>query len=146
MSSLFFKQKTAYELRISDWSSDVCSSDLIGAGLVAGIAAPAIAAAQQHEPLPRLDEVGNHMLTFIGNYLGSHGNLDDEIPAACSSAVLASAWRAAARLEMLGIAEIDKGIQPFDRFKDDIARSEEHTSELQSLMRISYAVFCLKKK
>src|SRR3546814_5994204 len=98
------------------------------------------------------------MLTFIGNYLGSHGNLDDEIPAACSSAVLASAWRAAARLEMLGIAEIDKGIQPFDRFKDDIAalaavtavgaaiRSEEHTSELQSLMRNSYAVFCLKKK
>src|SRR3546814_5195158 len=29
---------------------------------------------------------------------------------------------------------------------DDVARSEEHTSELQSLMRISYAVFCLKKK
>src|SRR3546814_5165189 len=28
----FFKQKTAYEMRISDWSSDVCSSDLIGAG------------------------------------------------------------------------------------------------------------------
>src|SRR3546814_2133098 len=30
--------------------------------------------------------------------------------------------------------------------RDDAARSEEHTSELQSLMRISYAVFCLKKK
>src|SRR3546814_16663318 len=30
MSFLFFKQKTAYEMRISDWSSDVCSSDLIG--------------------------------------------------------------------------------------------------------------------
>src|SRR3546814_8626030 len=29
----FFKQKTAYEMRISDWSSDVCSSDLLGAGL-----------------------------------------------------------------------------------------------------------------
>src|SRR3546814_3467989 len=29
---------------------------------------------------------------------------------------------------------------------DDLGRSEEHTSELQSLMRISYAVFCLKKK
>src|SRR3546814_1905464 len=29
---------------------------------------------------------------------------------------------------------------------DDFGRSEEHTSELQSLMRISYAVFCLKKK
>src|SRR3546814_4524796 len=32
------------------------------------------------------------------------------------------------------------------RFNDALARSEEHTSELQSLMRISYAVFCLKKK
>src|SRR3546814_1809136 len=31
-------------------------------------------------------------------------------------------------------------------FRDDQGRSEEHTSELQSLMRISYAVFCLKKK
>src|SRR3546814_7293252 len=30
--------------------------------------------------------------------------------------------------------------------RDNVARSEEHTSELQSLMRISYAVFCLKKK
>src|SRR3546814_7921639 len=29
----FFKQKTAYEMRISDWSSDVCSSDLLGGGL-----------------------------------------------------------------------------------------------------------------
>src|SRR3546814_3414499 len=32
----FFKQKTAYEMRISDWSSDVCSSDLSGFGLLAG--------------------------------------------------------------------------------------------------------------
>src|SRR3546814_10013695 len=34
----------------------------------------------------------------------------------------------------------------FSRFRDRQSRSEEHTSELQSLMRISYAVFCLKKK
>src|SRR3546814_2135041 len=32
----FFKQKTAYEMRISDWSSDVCSSDLNGSGLAVG--------------------------------------------------------------------------------------------------------------
>src|SRR3546814_4652163 len=40
------------------------------------------------------------------------------------------------------------GVSPsFDEMKDALAlRSEEHTSELQSLMRISYAVFCLKKK
>src|SRR3546814_6890009 len=39
-------------------------------------------------------------------------------------------------------------IAPFGRTLGDVvlARSEEHTSELQSLMRISYAVFCLKKK
>src|SRR3546814_5358253 len=35
---------------------------------------------------------------------------------------------------------------PSAHFRPSIARSEEHTSELQSLMRISYAVFCLKKK
>src|SRR3546814_10537203 len=38
MLCFFFKQKTAYEMRISDWSSDVCSSDLLGdeAGAVIG--------------------------------------------------------------------------------------------------------------
>src|SRR3546814_5719054 len=35
----FFKQKTAYEMRISDWSSDVCSSDLLSGALVAGLRA-----------------------------------------------------------------------------------------------------------
>src|SRR3546814_5178611 len=41
----FFKQKTAYEMRISDWSSDVCSSDLMSAAFVAhGFAPPAAAA------------------------------------------------------------------------------------------------------
>src|SRR3546814_8967055 len=41
----FFKQKTAYEMRISDWSSDVCSSDLIegiGSAVTAGLAARAV--------------------------------------------------------------------------------------------------------
>src|SRR3546814_6630505 len=36
MCVFFFKQKTAYEMRISDWSSDVCSSDLTGETLVCG--------------------------------------------------------------------------------------------------------------
>src|SRR3546814_2168406 len=44
----FFKQKTAYEMRISDWSSDVCSSDLIGDG---GNEAPA-ARTQPERPAP----------------------------------------------------------------------------------------------
>src|SRR3546814_1842356 len=42
--------------------------------------------------------------------------------------------------------EEELGFALFHRAKGKLMRSEEHTSELQSLMRISYAVFCLKKK
>src|SRR3546814_15820342 len=63
----FFKQKTAYEMRISDWSSDVCSSDLdkglfaaAGAALV-GIDAPGIAVRHQH-PVARHDVRASHLL------------------------------------------------------------------------------------
>src|SRR3546814_3188737 len=87
----FFKQKTAYEMRISDWSSDVCSSDLIEAMFIDDIV-----------------HVANGRFQAL---------LDD------------------ARL-----FGRDWGFRLAD------TRSEEHTSELQSLMRISYAVFCLKKK
>src|SRR3546814_3394214 len=45
------------------------------------------------------------------------------------------------RIEQLGRPR-NNGAQ----YNEEVARSEEHTSELQSLMRISYAVFCLKKK
>src|SRR3546814_2860328 len=44
------------------------------------------------------------------------------------------------------IAGVDERSHPVDRRLLSVTRSEEHTSELQSLMRISYAVFCLKKK
>src|SRR3546814_8700858 len=55
------------------------------------------------------------------------------------------AWFTRDRMSMKGIAErlTNMKIPAGDR---DVWRSEEHTSELQSLMRISYAVFCLKKK
>src|SRR3546814_10631880 len=42
--------------------------------------------------------------------------------------------------------QIDRADLAVEAFTDEIDRSEEHTSELQSLMRISYAVFCLKQK
>src|SRR3546814_9564749 len=49
---------------------------------------------------------------------------------------------------LVGMAKFNRvlDIDYDDRLDDDRGRSEEHTSELQSLMRISYAVFCLKKK
>src|SRR3546814_2412111 len=94
----FFKQKTAYEMRISDWSSDVCSSDLT------------------RKPRALIRAIG------ICN-----------VPRA--AIIVVSASRA------LAINWDRKSITSCGRI-----RSEEHTSELQSLMRISYAVFCLKKK
>src|SRR3546814_3994638 len=101
----FFKQKTAYEMRISDWSSDVCSSDL--------------PAARQNKSL-QCRRVRNSSVVGNGGYLPT--GLLRKLCNDDSSAVL------------------QNPVLPGNR------RSEEHTSELQSLMRISYAVFCLKKK
>src|SRR3546814_3776100 len=95
-------------MRISDWSSDVCSSDL-----------------RRRAPLSDPPLVGRYH--------------DDQRRAAH----IARDQRnlAAARNAPGGKARGD------DQRKDDArGRSEEHTSELQSLMRTSYAVFCLKKK
>src|SRR3546814_3074321 len=104
----FFKQKTAYELRISDWSSDVCSSDLqFVKGADTGLALG----------LPRLRGLANPFQFLVNGLL--------------TARFLALFLRHALGLRLQPRAVI---------------RSEEHTSELQSLMRISYAVFCLKKK
>src|SRR3546814_5702907 len=96
-------------MRISDWSSDVCSSDL-PTGLV--FATPAgEAKIEQHRA--SLAEQGDRAgIAQPGVVVGA---LHKSQP-----------WRSSEFAEH--------------------ARSEEHTSELQSLMRISYAVFCLKKK
>src|SRR3546814_2975002 len=109
-------------MRISDWSSDVCSSDLGATGRGAGgargrtVSQPGTAPAQGRAdaavdwarvrgdfPLLRREVNGKPLVYFDSANTGQK-------PAAV------------------------------------IERSEEHTSELQSLMRSSYAVFCLKKK
>src|SRR3546814_10687994 len=97
----FFNQKTAYEMRISDWSSDVCSSDLGG------------------------------------------WNWRRPVSISCRTG-RSWTWRDGRRSTSSRICE---GLNPC-RYRpiSNATRSEEHTSELQSLMRISYAVFCLKKQ
>src|SRR3546814_4723745 len=106
-------------MRISDWSSDVCSSDLFGEHFRFGFAF-------QIELVDALFQRDAHFV----RRLADAGKND--------------ALRRDARRD---------GAQQFARRHDVRAqaqlrqrRSEEHTSELQSLMRISYAVFCLKKK
>src|SRR3546814_9318969 len=56
----FFKQKTAYEMRISDWSSDVCSSDL---------------AAQKHDELARLDGAAFDR-AYVANEVAYHATVN----------------------------------------------------------------------
>src|SRR3546814_7320418 len=96
-------------MRISDWSSDVCSSDL--------------------------------QLSFDGQ---------NEIGGAAHETVAREGRRRQGQAERRHDGDVqNREDQPAGRVStDDRAgpRSEEHTSELQSLMRISYAVFCLKKK
>src|SRR3546814_3156064 len=99
-------------MRISDWSSDVCSSDLCipisGAGLRARMPVVGVI-----EKLSERYAVPSDHRRHVS-------------------------WDSHRRRPMMS--------EPFDPADTDAWRSEEHTSELQSLMRISYAVFCLKKK
>src|SRR3546814_9897169 len=104
-------------MRISDWSSDVCSSDL------------------GNRP-DAVDVLGAFRLGYFGD---ARRGQQPEQHTALHPALL-----------------VDERFQePFDLLQTELSRagvlgkaqrSEEHTSELQSLMRISYAVFCLKKK
>src|SRR3546814_1330161 len=145
----FFKQKTAYEMRISDWSSDVCSSDLFQ---------PRV----QVSPKPQAEHIRSHEIDRDrgGQFRSGSGyrqRQDDEQrhkPPPARHADDVEQQRAdgiedendgdvperVPRISRCGVI----GDQP--RQLDRVPRSEEHTSELQSLMRISYAVFCLKKK
>src|SRR3546814_3073719 len=130
-------------MRISDWSSDVCSSDLID--LVAGFLGDRLdhrtALADHFADLVRVNLQGDqarrklrHLMTRRGQRLG---HFTEDMQAT-----------------LLGLAERDLhdlfgnavDLDVHLQRGNAVRRSEEHTSELQSLMRISYAVFCLTKK
>src|SRR3546814_1302340 len=111
-------------MRISDWSSDVCSSDLV-----------------DHERLAAED--GHEANALLGQPQKSGEGLGDQ-PLA-ERAIRAIAGKAEhVVIERRGGIAPEVGASGF--LIGEVRRSEEHTSELQSLMRISYAVFCLKKK
>src|SRR3546814_7294486 len=124
-------------MRSSDWSSDVCASDLL-------VLEPLL------QRLDGLVEVPAHRLDVGHELLVGHDDLSplprsqgrevvlgdpaaDLQPLRCGHDILAD--------QALLQAAVEAALQ--DRA---LIRSEEHTSELQSLMRISYAVFCLKTK
>src|SRR3546814_3434342 len=140
MFFFFFKQKTAYEMRISDWSSDVCSSDL-GArrpGEPRRAARAARPRSRGARARSSLDRAGS----FLAGSRGGPARPPGPAPLRCRPPARAEAKAAAVRIlgHKVRHNEIIRGLHL------SAARSEEHTSELQSLMRISYAVFCLNKK
>src|SRR3546814_1066785 len=121
-------------MRISDWSSDVCASDLLGPELLAVDTQCIVGTVADVEMAFRRSlHVGADAAEPQQLYLRLQQALDE---LARRHAVLGDAealLHLRGDLDRLGAALED-------------TRSEEHTSELQSLMRISYAVFCLKKK
>src|SRR3546814_4736719 len=103
-------------MRISDWSSDVCSSDL-PAQLDAAITAKTRWVMFNSPSNPSGAAYSGEELDALGEVIRRHPHV-----MVMTDDMYEHVWYA------------------------DFERSEEHTSELQSLMRISYAVFCLKKK
>src|SRR3546814_4933181 len=129
-SFLFFKQKTAYEMRISDWSSDVCSSDL-----VYGQDSKSIGRYRSEQILQDVYDAGSFQTaSCVGQTLPVSGKQCMDLP-----------WMDPFFLRGEMTPEQVAYMFEWEEGKT-VYRSEEHTSELQSLMRISYAVFCLKKK
>src|SRR3546814_10355079 len=163
-------QKTAYEMRISDWSSDESSSDHVpglSAGNIVALAFSAwgrgvakIARCISAVALPPFVHRAIHDIALVKGPRFGDREIDAEQRTPTPFAIFdgfrndlerhpAETQRLVQRARgvRLGILMlILVGRRTVGEFRQIAFRSEEHTSELQSLMRISYAVFCLKKK
>src|SRR3546814_3517726 len=123
-------------MRISDWSSDVCSSDLGASCTISG---------SRSATRPASSSTGCRARTWPtpDATRGSAAPMDKDAP------ILNALVVEAARV-IVGDPKV--AAQPWDKYAmvawygEGVSRSEEHTSELQSLMRITYPVCCLHKK
>src|SRR3546814_7460670 len=188
MTGFCFKQKTAYEMRISDWSADVCSSDLrerqraiagvparaIEKQILAGlksehrqrgkVVAPRFAAEQDREMrlhAPELARHGQRRHDVVAQFrprVGADAQIavglvvEDGVAGHQIASLKRGGGRGAGsqRIQIITIGGQRRGERPRalagvgeQTGRTFAGRSEEHTSELQSLMRNSYAVFCL---
>src|SRR3546814_10775353 len=123
-------------MRISDWSSDVCSSDLFQRGQIPTF---------NDQSLPSLAEAGGWVALSASPLLGDNPLLGAEVIRGGDGQQLAVLAQGASLSQVFGERFSQYAVAVFVLMLA-MLRSEEHTSELQSLMRISYAVFCLKKK
>src|SRR3546814_8483247 len=118
-------------MRISDWSSDVCSSDLAVLGTVQPCR-------QLIEACAAFEQATTRMLGFEAACL--------IVATLCGRLQATFDRRADALFVLVQRTEPVANVRRHLLGRRGRGRSEEHTSELQSLMRNSYAVFCLKKK
>src|SRR3546814_2045723 len=126
-------------MRISDWSSDVCSSDLLGTPVVIDVDH---AADREAREVVRGREGGVEMLAADIVEIDVYPRLAE----AFERGGELRQHRSRLVIDRRVGAEVEDPFAFFRAARRPDHRSEEHTSELQSLMRISYAVFCLKKK
>src|SRR3546814_2128951 len=131
-------------MRISDWSSDVCSSDLSAA---AAAATMALKFAAWHlsgsigllsDAFESFVNLGASLVAFLSLRWAEQPPDDDHAYGHDKAEYFSSGFEGA----LVFIAALAIIYAAWPR----LLRSEEHTSEHQSLMRISYAVFCLKKQ
>src|SRR3546814_861249 len=171
MCFFFFKQKTAYEMRISDWSSDVCSSDLgpfqdrLSAST--SVSGRACIPRWVRKQRVRQHRSGAETCRIHGDLWTDSPADSDETPPhrSTTSATIRFPKPSLARPDAANRARVgrvhlyrrlqscigscSRASMPIRRTRRSLGchrspRSEEHTSELQSLMRIAYAVYCLK--
>src|SRR3546814_10137274 len=139
----FFRPKTAYDMRISDWSSDVCSSDLT------------LQLGREQRAADHRD-AGEYQRPIAGDRADDRGaDPDDRLDDLTHGAPSSRPTRSSSRIAAAAPAP-PRPARPASRPRPPSAatrsadranpRSEENKSELQSLMRHSYAVFCLKQK
>src|SRR3546814_10240225 len=124
-------------MRISDWSSDVCSSDLRAAGMDDSVSDETSASSSSRSTAPPTLTTAKRAASSCEKRL-RYWLISFVLPMPESRRTMV--WRVW-RLDCMGVPVIVR-LLPVGA----ASRSEEHTSELKSLMRISYAVFCLKKK
>src|SRR3546814_8572374 len=134
----FFKQKTAYGMRISDWSSDVCSSDLLAEVVRGGLQG---IGRGQYEAAGAL---GFGFWSMQG-YVVLPQALRSVVPAIVNAAI--ALFKDTTYVMVVGLFDllniVVAGLSDANWIGLAAERSEEPTSALQSLMRTSYAVFCL---
>src|SRR3546814_6305216 len=139
-------------MRISDWSSDVCSSDLMLLVIVkvaeptvikdrgVGLESTAITLARE---LPELEQQIKSQQQQLADAQKLLALVQRDVSRLSPGAAAARKQREASALNARAATTIEQRLAIARQELTAEMRSEEHTSELQSLMRISYAVFCL---